>query len=97
MSARRGPLPRDHVKTRPVRTSHGSSLTSKKRQKMVADETSHLQQVLQHPAFVADPFAALQEHIRNTVGAMHQNEPKYKKKKPAAAAGAMPGSGPKRK
>ena len=27
-----------------------------------------MQQVLEHPAFIADPFAALQEHLRNTVG-----------------------------
>ena len=31
-------------------------------------ETAHMQQVIQHPAFVADPFAALQEHLKNTVG-----------------------------
>ena len=61
------------------------SLTSKKRQKLVADETSHMQQVLVHPAFIADPFAALQEHIRNTVGAMHENEPKFHKKKKRSA------------
>ena len=46
----------------------GSALSSKKRQKLVAEETLHMQQVLEHPAFIADPFAALQEHLRNTVG-----------------------------
>jgi hypothetical protein len=46
----------------------GAALTSKKRQKLVAEETHHMQQVLQHPAFMADPFAALQEHLKNTVG-----------------------------
>ena len=43
------------------------ALTARKRQKMVVAETEHLQQVLTHPAFVADPLAALQEHLRNTV------------------------------
>ena len=43
------------------------SLTSKKRQKLVVEETQHLRAVLEHPAFVADPFAALQEHLQNTV------------------------------
>ena len=46
----------------------GSALTSKKRQKLVADETAHMKQVIQHPAFVADPFAALQEHLKNVIG-----------------------------
>lgn len=45
----------------------GISLTSKKRQQLVVEETQHLQAVLEHPAFVADPFAALQEHLQNTV------------------------------
>lgn len=48
----------------------GSSLSSKRRQKLVAEETEHMQQVLQHPAFVADPFGALQEHLANTMAAM---------------------------
>ena len=50
------------------------SLTTKKRQKLVADETAHLQAVLEHPAFVADPFAALQQHISNTVGGPNSRE-----------------------
>jgi hypothetical protein len=45
------------------------TMSSKKRQKLVAEETAHMQQVIQHPAFVADPFAALQEHLHNTIGA----------------------------
>ena len=51
----------------------GSShaLTARKRQKMVVEETQHLQQVLAHSAFVADPFAALQQHIGNTVKSGH--------------------------
>ena len=44
------------------------AMAAVKRQKVVAEETAHMQQVIQHPAFVADPFAALQEHLKNTVG-----------------------------
>ena len=50
----------------------GGSLTSKRRQKIVAEETKHLQAVLAHPAFVADPFGALQEHLSNTMAAMEE-------------------------
>ena len=50
----------------------GSSLTSKRWQKLVAEETKHMQAVLQHPAFVANPFGALQEHLSNTMAAMEE-------------------------
>ena len=53
-----------------------AALTSKKRQKMVVDETHHMQRVLEHPAFVADPFATLAEHLQNTVGAPTSKESK---------------------
>ena len=29
----------------------------------------HMQEVLSHPSFIANPFAALQEHLSNTVTA----------------------------
>lgn len=45
------------------------SLTSKARSRIVVQEKAHLQQVLEHPAFKADPIAALNEHIRNIVDA----------------------------
>ena len=45
----------------------GGALTTKKRQKLVAEEAAHMEQVIQHPAFVADPFAALQEHLKNVL------------------------------
>ena len=44
-----------------------------------------MQQVLEHPAFVADPFAALQEHLSNTIAAMND--------KAAAAAERQGGGG----
>ena len=43
------------------------SLSSKRRQQLVADESLHMREVLAHPAFQANPFAALQEHLANTV------------------------------
>ena len=49
---------------------------------LVAEETAHMQQVIQHPAFLADPFAALQEHLKNTVG-----QPSKKAEKRAIKAG----------
>ena len=45
------------------------SLTSKARSRIVVQETAHLQQVLEHPAFKTDPIAALSEHVRNIVDA----------------------------
>ena len=48
-----------------------STMTSRRRQKLVAEESLHMQQVLQHPAFVADPLATLQEHLKNTMAALH--------------------------
>ena len=58
---------RTTARRRPAAPSSGGSLSSKKRQKLVAEETEHMRAVLAHPAFIADPFAALQEHLRNTV------------------------------
>ncbi len=54
-----------------------------RRQKLVVEETQHLRAVLEHPAFVADPFAALQEHLQNTVAPPIQPGEKgeFKKKK----------------
>eukprot|EP00965_Chrysotila_dentata_P198787 6179019-Pleurochrysis_carterae.AAC.1 len=44
-----------------------SSLNNKRRVKLVAEETRHLKEVIEHPAFVANPMAALREHLKNTV------------------------------
>ena len=45
------------------------SMTSKARSRIVVQETAHLKQVLDHPAFKTDPIAALSEHVRNIVDA----------------------------
>ena len=39
-----------------------------------------MQAVLEHPAFVADPFAALQEHLLNTVAPPVDERGREKKK-----------------
>ena len=45
------------------------SMSSKRRQQLVVEETQHMQEVLSHPSFIANPFAALQEPLSNTVTA----------------------------
>uniref|UniRef100_A0A7S0HUC4 Ribosome biogenesis protein SLX9 n=1 Tax=Phaeocystis antarctica TaxID=33657 RepID=A0A7S0HUC4_9EUKA len=50
------------------------SMSSKRRQQLVVDETQHMQEVLSHPSFIANPFAALQEHLSNTVTAPASKE-----------------------
>lgn len=50
------------------------SLSSKRRQELVAEESAHLRDVLAHPAFKANPFAALQEHLANTVEPVAEKE-----------------------
>jgi ABC-type dipeptide/oligopeptide/nickel transport system ATPase subunit len=41
--------------------------TNKAKRKLVAEEARHVGLVMQHPAFKADPFATIQEHLRNTL------------------------------
>jgi len=61
--------------------SSKKSLSSKRRQEMVAEESAHLRDVLSHPAFQANPFAALQEHLANTVGQPSEKEERKSKGK----------------
>ena len=44
-----------------------SRVSQKRRQRIAALETGQLSAVLAHPAFQSDPFAAIQEHLKNTV------------------------------
>jgi hypothetical protein len=45
-----------------------SMLKSNRAQKhLVEKEVSHMNLVLQHPAFQAEPFAAIREHLKNTI------------------------------
>ncbi|KAI9136685.1 ribosome biogenesis protein SLX9-domain-containing protein [Paraphysoderma sedebokerense] len=42
--------------------------TRKGRKKKTEVEAARFQQVLKHPTFLSDPFAAIQQHLSNTVG-----------------------------
>ncbi|XP_075911134.1 ribosome biogenesis protein SLX9 homolog [Petromyzon marinus] len=48
-----------------LQRSNPSKITKSKRKKMLEDELSRHAQVLSHPAFKADPLAAISEHLRN--------------------------------
>ncbi|KAG7349403.1 ribosome biogenesis protein SLX9 [Nitzschia inconspicua] len=46
--------------------------TNKAKRRLVATELEHLSLVLQHPAYKQDPFATMQEHLRNTLAKERQ-------------------------
>lgn len=53
--------------------------TNKAKKALVTNEVERMSLVLQHPAFKADPFTTMQEHIRNTlVGEREKLEAKTK-------------------
>ena len=64
-----------------------SAKSNKKRQQLVSEETQQMQEIMQHPAFVADPFAALQEHLRNTVQTQPRNAATGDDRRPRAKGG----------
>mmetsp|Transcript_45662 Transcript_45662/g.67382 ORF Transcript_45662/g.67382 Transcript_45662/m.67382 type:complete len:225 (-) Transcript_45662:90-764(-) len=43
------------------------SINNKHKKKLVGREVTHMNMVLQHPSFRKDPFATMQEHLRNTL------------------------------
>ncbi|KAL9959241.1 hypothetical protein ACROYT_G036338 [Oculina patagonica] len=54
-------------------TRKKSKMSKKARQALQASEIAHFQQVLKHPAFKANPLAAISEHIKNAVQKEHEN------------------------
>ena len=46
--------------------------TNKAKQRLLVREVEHLNLVLQHPAFQADPFATMEEHLRNTLASQRK-------------------------
>ena len=42
-------------------------ITNKSKKELSAREVSHLALVLEHPAFQSNPFATIQEHLKNTL------------------------------
>jgi hypothetical protein len=52
----------------PASTSTAPIIKSNKaKQNLVQKEVAHMNLVLQHPAFQADPFATIREHLQNTM------------------------------
>jgi hypothetical protein len=49
-----------------------SLMTNISKQKLVGQEVSHLGLVLEHPAFRMNPFATIQEHLKNSLS--HQSK-----------------------
>lgn len=49
-------------------------MRNKARQALQASEIAHFQQVLQHPAYKANPLAAISEHIKNAVQREHESQ-----------------------
>lgn len=39
-----------------------------------ASEIAHFQEVVKHPAFKADPLAAISEHIKNAIQREYENQ-----------------------
>jgi Ribosome biogenesis protein SLX9 len=48
--------------------------TNKAKRRLVAGEVEHLSLVLQHPAYQQDPFATMQEHLKNTLAKERQQQ-----------------------
>jgi ABC-type dipeptide/oligopeptide/nickel transport system ATPase subunit len=48
--------------------------TNKSRKALVEREVSQMNLVLQHPAFKADPFATIREHLKNTLAKDSQQQ-----------------------
>jgi len=48
-------------------SSHSLLGKNKSKRELTAREVNHLELVLEHPAFQANPFATIQEHLKNTL------------------------------
>ena len=53
-------------------STHGK-VSNKTKERITSEEVNHFSQVNDHPAFVANPLAAIQEHLRNTLAAASKN------------------------
>ena len=47
--------------------------TNKGKKRLLVEESHHLSLVSQHPAFKADPFETIQEHLRNTLAEQREH------------------------
>ena len=50
-------------------------VSNKTKQKVAGSEIKLLRAVHEHPAFKADPFAAIQEHLKNTLNVPSNEKP----------------------
>lgn len=55
-------------------TKTQNKMSKKSRQALHASEIAHFQQVVKHPAFKANPLAAISEHIKNAIQREHENQ-----------------------
>jgi Ribosome biogenesis protein SLX9 len=55
--------------------------TNKSKKQLTAREVSHLSLVLEHPAFQSNPFATIQEHLKNTLAGQAKELEKEGKEK----------------
>mmetsp|Transcript_25519 Transcript_25519/g.47561 ORF Transcript_25519/g.47561 Transcript_25519/m.47561 type:complete len:241 (+) Transcript_25519:78-800(+) len=55
--------------------------TNKAKQKLVGNEVEHMSLILQHPAYKADPFETMQEHLRNTFAEQRQQQERLSKQR----------------
>jgi Ribosome biogenesis protein SLX9 len=71
----------------PVQQKQPSLLkTNRGRKRLVEKEVTQMNLVLQHPAFLADPFATMREHLQNTIIKQPTVCVSTKKKKPEQSA-----------
>ncbi|KAL7443658.1 hypothetical protein ACHAXH_009517 [Discostella pseudostelligera] len=60
-------LPANITKHDDKKSNSLSHNTNKAKKALAAAEITHMGLVLQHPSFVANPFAAIQQHLRNSL------------------------------
>ena len=58
-----------------------SSTTNKSKKKLLVKEVDHLNLVVQHPAYQADPFKTMQEHLKNTFAKQKERNEKHSKER----------------
>jgi hypothetical protein len=55
-------------------TSQVQATTNKSKKQLMIKEVAHFNLVLQHPAYQEDPFATMQEHLRNTLAKQKEQQ-----------------------
>jgi hypothetical protein len=55
-------------------TSQMHATTNKSKKRLMIKEVEHFNLILQHPAYQEDPFATMQEHLRNTLAKQKEQQ-----------------------